>query len=226
MPVHENGPDPRDTKTYYTHLTLLRAATTPAILGTFRMFARISIHGAENMPRRGAVILAANHITNYDAIPLQAASRRPIFYMAKAEAHRNPVVDWVFRQFGSFPVERGAHDQWAIRHAVRVLRDKQVLGMFPEGSRNKGHGLKTAKTGVARLALEVDCPILPVAMDGTQNMFRRFPHRTPVTIRIGELIYPERGESVLELTERMMFAIAEMLPTEQRGVYRDRPVGF
>jgi 1-acyl-sn-glycerol-3-phosphate acyltransferase len=172
------------------------------------------------------VVLASNHLTNIDVFPIQFALKRTIFFMGKEELFRNPALDWALRQLGGFPVYRGANDAWAIRHAERVLEHGLVLGIFPEGTRNKGQGLRPAKTGAARLALKLDCPIVPMAVHGTQYLFRNFPKRIPVKISIGEPIYAEHGETVLNLTDRMMFALADMLPPEARGAYRYRPAGF
>lgn len=219
-------PDPRDAKTYYTYVTLWRRLAIPVAMGIFRLLVAVQVRGAENLPRRGPVILACNHITNFDVFPLQAASTRPIFFMGKAELYRQPLIDWWLRQLGSFPVERGAHDEWALHQAERVLYAGQVLGMFPEGKRNKGRGLHPAKTGVARLALGLDCPIVPAGLHGTQYLFQRVSGRAAVSIELGEPIYAERGETALSLTDRMMFALADLLPPEDRGAYRSRPLGF
>ncbi|MFH1906892.1 MAG: lysophospholipid acyltransferase family protein [Chloroflexota bacterium] len=80
--------------------------------------------------------------------------------MGKAELFKNPLIDQFFRNLGGFPVYRGERDEWAIRHAGKLLRHGQVLGMFPEGTRSHGRGLKVAKTGAVRLVLSVNCPIL------------------------------------------------------------------
>jgi 1-acyl-sn-glycerol-3-phosphate acyltransferase len=174
----------------------------------------------------GPVVLAANHLTFFDVFFMQFALPRPIFYMAKAELHRNPLMDAVLRQLGSFPVERGARDEWALHHAQRVLEHGQVLGIFPEGTRGKGQGLRPAKTGAARLAMAVGCPIVPMAVMGTQRMFHRFPRRTRVSITLDQPLFPHHAETALALTDRLMFALAEMLPPEGRGVYAQHPVGF
>ncbi len=220
------APDPRDAKTYYTYPTVWRRLAVPMVVSAFRLLVNVRVQGAENLPRRGPVILACNHITNFDVFPLQAASVRPIFFMGKAELYRQPMIDWWLRQLGSFPVERGAHDEWALRQAGRVLSAGQVLGMFPEGKRNKGKGLHPAKTGVARLALALDCPIVPAGLHGTQYLFQRFSRRANISITLGEPIYAERGDTALSLTDRMMFTLAELLPPEERGAYRYRPAGF
>lgn len=225
-PSSDSPADPRDRKTYYTSMTPLRRLVQPIVLGGFRAAARIIVEGAERLPASGPVILAANHLTNYDVFFLQAAIPRPIFYMGKEELFRPSLVDWALRQLGGFPVKRGAGDEWALRHAERVLRAGQVLGIFPDGTRSKGHGLRTAKTGAARLALATGSPILPAALHGPQYLFRRFPRRTLIYVTFGEPIYPDADDSALSLTDRFMFALAARLPEELRGAYRQRPQGF
>lgn len=219
-------PDPRDHKTYYIEMTSFRRVVQPVLLSGFRLMTRFTVSGAEQVPSSGPVILATNHLTNYDVFFLQAAISRPIFYMGKEELFRHPMMDWALRQLGGFPVYRGAGDEWALRHAEQVLRAGQVLGIFPEGTRSKGKGLKPAKTGAARLALAVDCPIVPVALHGPQYMFSRVSRRTLISVTFGEAVFPDPDDSALGLTDRFMFALARMLPVEQRGAYHDQPEGF
>jgi 1-acyl-sn-glycerol-3-phosphate acyltransferase len=219
-------PDRRDRKTYYFQVTPFRRVFIPILKAIYGAFALLKVEGAEQLPAQGGVILAANHLSNYDVFPLQFMISRPLFFMGKEELYRNPALDWMLRQLGSFPVYRGERDDWAMRHAQSVLEHGQVLGMFPEGSRNRGKGLRPAKSGVARLALACNAPVVPVALHGPQYMFRRFPRRTAVQVRIGEIIRPQPGETHLNLTDRVMFALAELLPPEARGAYRYRPPGF
>jgi 1-acyl-sn-glycerol-3-phosphate acyltransferase len=218
--------DPRDRKTYYYTMTPFRRVVTPTARAVFWFMANFQAQGAENLPRSGPVIVASNHLNNYDVFPLQFALSRPIFFMGKAELFHPDWLDAGLRRMGGFPVVRGEGDAWAMQHAERVLAHNQVLGMFPEGTRSRGRGLRTAKTGVARLAITTGAPVVPAAIHGVQYMFRHFPRRTRVRVSIGEPIYPERGETHLGLTERIMFAMADMLPPEARGVYRHHPPGF
>lgn len=212
-------PDYRENKIYYFHETLFRRVLTPALKNTFRLFTKLTADGVENLPAKGPVILAANHLTNYDVFPMQFVLPRPIFYMGKEELFRNPILDWSLRQLGGFPVYRGEKDTWAFQHAQRVLERGQVLGIFPEGSRSNGKGLQRGKTGAARLALAADCPLVPMVVDGPQYMFKRFPRRTRINILLGEPLYPQSDESTQALTDRLMFTLAAMLPPEARGVY-------
>ena len=176
----------------------------------------LEVHGMENIPLEGALIVASNHITNFDVIPMQLALPRVIFFMGKAELFKFPLIDIVFRNCGAFPVHRGEKDAWAMRHARRVLDHGQTLGMFPEGHRSKGTGLGAAKTGAARLAIEAGCPILPMAILGSDEFFNSFPRRTVTFL---PLLFPKPGEDPMELTDRLMFAIASALPEKLGGMY-------
>jgi 1-acyl-sn-glycerol-3-phosphate acyltransferase len=218
--------DQRDGKTYYFETTPFRRIFIPVLYAIYRTIARLEVEGEEKLPLNGRVILAANHLSNSDVFPLQFALSRPIFFMGKEELFRNRAMDWMIRQLGGFPVYRGEHDEWAMQHAQNVLEHGQVLGMFPEGSRNRGNGLRPAKTGIARLALATQAPIVPAALHGPQYMFRRFPGRTTVQVRFGDQIQPQPGETHLSLTDRVMFALADLLPPEARGAYKYRPAGF
>jgi 1-acyl-sn-glycerol-3-phosphate acyltransferase len=218
--------DPRDQETYAFELTLFRRVLVGTLRILLRFFMQRNVIGMEKLPSEGPVILASNHLTNFDVFTLQLVFMRPLFFMAKSELYKNPIVAAGLRQVGAFPVLRGQRDQWAIRHAEKVLEHNQVLAMFPEGTRSKGKGLRAGKTGVARLALKTGCPIIPIAISGTEKMFKTFPRRTPIEINIGEHISPQPNESTLGLTDRMMFAIADLLPPDLRGVYAKRPAGF
>jgi 1-acyl-sn-glycerol-3-phosphate acyltransferase len=144
---------------------------------------------------------------------------RVIFFMGKAELFKFPLIDIVFRNCGAFPVYRGEKDAWAMRHARQVLDHGQALGMFPEGHRSKGMGLGAAKIGAARLAIEAGCPILPMAITGSDQFFKSFPHRTRVTVTFLPLVLHGSNDDPTELTDRLMFAIASALPEKLRGVY-------
>src|SRR6266498_2429145 len=149
--------DPRDKKKFYFSDTPQRRALIAFARSLFSLVMKMEVLGLENFPREGPVILVANHVTNFDVFPMQFALRRPIFFMGKAELFKNPFVDVLLRNLSGFPVNRGEKDQWAMRHAAKVLNHGQVLGMFPEGKRSKGGGLSVAKTGTARLAIEANC---------------------------------------------------------------------
>ena len=218
--------DPRNQQKFVFYITVARRLTVTVAKILLPLLMKRKISGVENLPAKGPVVLASNHLTNFDVFPIQLCLSRPLFFMAKAELHKNKLMDAYLRQLGAFPVQRGARDEWALNHARRVLDQNQVLAIFPEGTRSKGRGLRPAKTGAARLALYANCPILPVTISGTEKLFKQFPKRAQVTVKIGEPLFPEEDETALALTDRLMFTLAGMLPPKLRGVYAERPQGF
>jgi 1-acyl-sn-glycerol-3-phosphate acyltransferase len=216
--------DPREKRTYYFEMTTTRRILTPLVQFLASLLASWHASGVENLPLGGPVVLASNHVTNYDVFFMQFVLPRPIFFMGKEELFQNPLLDAVLRRLGGFPVKRGAKDNWALEQAMRVLEHNQVMGIFPEGKRNRGLGLNFAKTGAARLAMAACCPLVPMAVYGTHRLFHGLP-RTPVTLALGKPIYPDRFESPLALTDHLMFTLAELLPPEQRGVYSHPVIG-
>jgi len=218
--------DPRTKKKYYLADTAQRRALIMFARALFKPFMKYEVRGLENFPREGSVILAANHVTNLDVFPIQFAIPRVIFFMAKAELFKNPFTDVLIRNLSAFPVNRGEKDAWSTRHALKVLKQGEVLGMFPEGKRSQGRGLSVAKTGTARTAIEAHCPIVPVTVTGSDKFFKQFPHRARVQITLLPLLQPRTDETPLALTDRLMFTLAQALPVEMRGVYAEVPQGF
>jgi 1-acyl-sn-glycerol-3-phosphate acyltransferase len=218
--------DPRNRKGFAFHATRFRKLLVAVLRQVFRMIMKMEISGLEHLPPDGPVIIACNHVTNFDVFPMQLSLPRPIFFMAKAELFKFFVMDVALRNLGAFPVFRGEKDAWAMRHARKVLEHEQVLGMFPEGTRNKGKGLGLAKTGTARMSIENKCPIVPMLVIGTDEFFKRFPRRATVTVRLLPPLLPKPGETPLALTDRLMFGMAAALPEELRGVYAEIPKGF
>ncbi len=102
--------------------------------------------------------------------------------MAKAELFKVPVISFLITQFGAFPVKRGAGDRSAIRTTLKILEEGHVLGIFPEGKRQRSGKLAEGHTGVAMFALKSDAVVIPVAILGPYRLFR------PVTIIYGEPI--------------------------------------
>jgi len=213
--------DPRDRKPFVFHETPFRRFVRWGADLLFRLIMKLEVRGLEHVPPDGALILASNHVTNWDVVPLQLSLPRVIFFMGKAELFKFSLVDVAFRNCGAFPVNRGEKDAWAMRHALQVLEHEQTLGMFPEGHRSKGRGLGSAKTGTARLAIEANCPILPMAITGSDRFFKSFPHRTHITVTFLPLLYPKPDETAQELTDRLMLVIVSALPGEMQGVYSE-----
>ncbi len=211
--------DPRDLETFYLHATPLRRLVLGLARVLFGLVMQLGVSGLSNLPEQGGFILASNHVNNWDVFAMQLATPRTIFYMGKAELFSFAPLGWLLRNFGAFPVYRKERDAWALKHARRVLDAGQVLGMFPEGHRSHGNGLLPAKTGSARLAIELRCPIVPMAISGTENLLHTLPRRTQVTVSFLPPLHPRSDDTPEGLTERMMVALASALPEPLRGVY-------
>lgn len=174
------SPSPR---LYHTTRTLL----TPWLQRYFHM----EWYGVEHVPRDGAVVLACNHLSNLDPVLLAIPCPRQISYLAKIELFRVPVLGSLIRGYGAIPLQRSASDPEAIRLAERVLEQRQVLALFPEGTRSRDGTLKPFRFGAARLALKYNVPLIPVAIIGTDKAMpagAKFPRRVPIHIAFARQI--------------------------------------
>jgi len=125
----------------------------------------MEVRGAENVPASGPLVVAANHVSYVDPVALGAACPRPIFYMAKLELFRIPLLGPLIRALGAYPVERGKGDIAAIRSSLRQLEEGHAIGIFPEGTRNL-RGDARVQTGVALLASLGNAPVVPAFVRG------------------------------------------------------------
>ncbi|MDI3327046.1 MAG: lysophospholipid acyltransferase family protein [Alicyclobacillaceae bacterium] len=152
------------------------------------MLFRVSVSGAEQIPPRGPVIVAANHPSWLDPFLLGAFLPRKPYFITKAEVFRYRIFNPLIRYVGGFPVQRGVPDVRAVRHSLRLLEDGQVLAIFIEGSRTFKAGLEP-KRGVGMLAVKSGAPIVPVAIQGSdRGVF------ASITIRIGRPIRPSTDD--------------------------------
>ena len=197
-------------------------------IGAFRpLFASLHVEGVEHVPRQGGVVLACNHPGGTDSFILGFASPRQVYYMAKRELFNvHPIVTHYLHGIGAFPINRGARDTAAIEHSVDLLQKGYVLGMFPEGTRNRGKPLRRGKSGAVRIALEADVPVVPVTVLGIPHLHENWRNpfkRTHLSIRFGESLRFPKGDmdNVQEYTIEVMLAIARLLPPELRGPYGD-----
>ncbi len=173
----------------------------------------LKVEGRENIPDKGAIIVAPNHKSYWDPPVIgTAVNNRVIHYMAKEELFKNPIFGWVIRQFGTFPVKRGTVDRAAVRQAVRELKTGNPLGIFPEGTRIKREGLGRFHSGMASLALMTGTPVVPVAVIGTMELPKK---NGPLAVLIGKPIEVKKerptDEKVAELNDIVKGEIQKMM---------------
>ena len=192
---------------------LLGIVSWPVIRLLFRLRAR----GVENLPPAGGFVLAVNHLSSLDpwAVGMALWPKRRLRWMGKAELFK-PVLGSVLKAGGAFPVRRGAGDVDAIQTAIRLVRDGDVLVMFPEGTRRQKGLFKKFKpqrhTGAARIALAAGAPLVPAAVKGTERLSRLAPLRVAygTPIDLGDLQTRQRKEAAEIATERLMDEIERL----------------
>lgn len=156
-----------------------------------RLLYRPVVVGLENVPAEGAAILAPNHQSFLDDFLLPLVIRkRKIRMMAKADYFEKRRSAWFFKAAGCIPVHRegGSASVRALRAGIQALEEGELVGIFPEGTRSPDGRLYRGKTGIARMALEAQVPVIPVAIVGTYELWpydRKLPRPGKVEIRFG-----------------------------------------
>ncbi|MGM0499153.1 MAG: lysophospholipid acyltransferase family protein [Bacillota bacterium] len=150
-----------------------------SLLAIFKIFFRIKVKGKENLPAEGGVILMSNHISAFDPPLLAAIFSRPVRFMAKKELFENPFIRFVLFLADAFPVDRSKNDITAVKKALYVLKDQEVLGLFPEGTRRAEGKLGNPKSGSVMLAIKSGAPIVPIGIKNIKKEGR-------ITINIGK----------------------------------------
>ena len=137
----------------------------------FTVFFRFKIIGAEHIPASGGAVIAANHLSLWDPPVIGAACTRPINFMAKEELFAISILKWIITRLKAFPVRRGTADRTAIKHAISLLKNGEILGVFPEGTRSTTGELGKPEPGIAMIVLKAGVPIVPAAIIGTNKVF-------------------------------------------------------
>jgi 1-acyl-sn-glycerol-3-phosphate acyltransferase len=173
---------------------------------------------APNIPETGPVILAPNHFSNMDHFFAGVYTRRRIRFMAKSQLFgKNPVLDYIYKYGGVFPVRRGHHDVETFITANAILGRGGCVLMYAEGGRSRTGQLGEAKPGVGRLALDSGAPVIPVAIHGSKGVraWKRlsFPK---VTVQYGE---PIRFDAVPDSTREQQLAASNQVFDQVKGMY-------
>jgi 1-acyl-sn-glycerol-3-phosphate acyltransferase len=204
-----------------------------------KLIFRPLVEGREYVPDEGPAIIASNHLSFSDSIFMPLMVKRRITFVAKQEYFTGKgIKGWLIRMFfvgtGTIPVDRsgGRAAQAAIETGLRVLREGNLFGIYPEGTRSPDGRLYRGKTGVARLALESGAPVVPVAMlnsDDIQPTGKIIPRVRRVRIRFGPPMDFSRyagmsGDRFIEraVTDEIMYELMEMSGREYADVYAQK----
>lgn len=160
----------------------------------FRLFVRLEVKGAENVPVEGAFVFASNHQSNLDPFLLGIATRRKLAYLAKAELFRIRPVAYLLRKLNAFPIRRGGNDRDAIHCSLHCLENGLGLLFFPEGSRSHGSGdTAKAKPGMAMVATRAGALVIPTRIIGSDLVLppgKAFPRPGRVVVFFGPPLAP------------------------------------
>ncbi len=201
---------------------------------------RPQIVGLENVPSSGPVILASNHRSFADSLVIPIVVPRKVVFLAKSDYFDGPGIKgavskaW-FTSIDMLPVDRDDTKAalQSLDTALEVLRRGEAFGIYPEGTRSRDGRLYRGRTGVAQLALTAGCPVVPVGLQGTQDLQpvgTKLPRLAKVRIAFGQPITVgdrfdgvAKGKARRVLTDEIMTAIQGLSGQEPAGVYNERP---
>ncbi len=214
----------------YLHPSLLYHPVRALLSGVVHLVlfgGRLSVEGRHNVPRGGGLLVISNHIAGADPPLLAVRFPRPVHFMAKAEWFKSPLLRLLGRTMLCFPVVRHTADRGALRFTLELLAAGEAVCLYPEGTRSRDLQLHPPEAGAGFLARRAGVPILSVATWGGEKVLptgARFPRLggTRVHLVFGEPFQlPDANMDNQEAAEFMMSRVAEMLPPEYRGYFRD-----
>ncbi|MEN8241881.1 MAG: lysophospholipid acyltransferase family protein, partial [Chloroflexota bacterium] len=202
-------------------------------VGAFRLLTDFEIIGGENFPTTGPLIVVGNHFSFVDPAALVRVAPSSIDFLGGAiNPHAPKILTWIPRIWGFLPVYRGTGSKFGLQEAEKVINRGGILGIFPEAG-NWANVLRPPRPGAAYLAAMTGAQILPVGMDGMEEVFPSLAkfRRAKVTVNIGKPFGPfnvtgkgrERREQINAIGDEMMSQIAALIPAEKRGHYSDDP---
>lgn len=182
----------------------------------FLLLYRPEFEGRNNIPKSGSVILAGNHTNNLDAAIMLAGPKRVVHMFAKKELFKSKISNAFFRSMGCIPVDRKIHDENAKSEAIEVLKNNEVIGIFPEGTVNRTNDIILPfKYGAVSFAKKTGAYIIPFTITGKYKLFRR-----SIKITYGK---PYKVTDDLEIeNKKLMNIITKMLIKERSNVKRKR----
>ena len=198
---------------------MLYRALKPVAVALMRLLFRLEVHGREQVPAAGPLLLVSNHVSLLDPPIVGGASPRDLHFMAKEELFGIPLLGWLIRRLNARPVKRDGSDGRALKTALRLLREGRALLVFPEGTRGVEGRLGEGKPGVGMLAVMSGATVVPVHVSGSGRALpagRVVPRPAKVRVRFGPPLHfkaagaEERKERYREATREMMRAIAQL----------------
>ena len=195
------------------------------VVGSFiilKLFFGFKVLGAQNIPSKGAFILASNHSSYLDPLILggtcYCCRGRKLNYLAKGELFHGKIFGWYLRNLRAFPVRRQVGDIRAIRESIRKIRSGEPLVIFPEGGRSTGGDLREGSPGIALLATKTNIPVIPAYIKGSDSALgvgSKSIKFNKISLNFGKplILYKEGPQTYSDITNRIMAAIKELSTT-------------
>ena len=176
---------------------------------TLKPIYRFDIKGLEHFPKTGGVLVCSNHIDALDPPVVGITAPRPVHFMAKEELFNMPILKPLLPKLNAFPVKRGLSDREALRRALALLKNGDVMGLFPEGTRSKDGKLGKGFSGAGFFALKGDADVVPCAIIGPYKPFKRLKvvYGKPIIMQP----YRDRKATADEVTLVIMSEIQKLL---------------
>ena len=158
------------------------------MLWGFRVVFGLKVEGADRVPSAGRVLLAPNHRSYLDPPLTGVGAPRELYFLAKIELFKNPILGALFRAWNGFPVRRAGVDKEAIQNIGSLLEQEQAVVIFPEGGRCRTGGFLPAQKGIAMVALKYQADVIPMYIRGSFPWHKSLIHRGLLKVTFGDPI--------------------------------------
>ena len=204
---------------------MLYAILRTIALALMRLYFRLERRGGQHVPLTGPLLMVSNHVSLLDPPVVGAAAPRPLYFLAKEELFRVPLLGRLIYAVNSRPVRRDGSDVRALKTALRLLGEGKAILIFPEGTRGRGGRLGEGKPGAGMLAVMSGAAVVPVHVSGTERALprgRALPRPAKVRVAFGPPLHFKPGtgdtrkESYREASAEMMRAIAQLGDHQKR----------
>jgi 1-acyl-sn-glycerol-3-phosphate acyltransferase len=189
----------------------------------------VELIGFENIPKEGAYLVTPNHVSLYDPPFVIAFWPKDLEAAGAADILDRPGQNILMRLYGGIPVHRGEVDRTLLQAMITRLNAGYPVLIAPEGTRSHVPGMQQAHNGAAYIAAKTNVPVIPVAVIGSEDVFKalRKWRRATIQMVVGDPFTlppidtraPNRRETLRANTDIIMDKIADLLPAEYRGIY-------
>jgi 1-acyl-sn-glycerol-3-phosphate acyltransferase len=184
------------------------------VQGIFCTLYRVEAYDLDKVPRSGKIILCSNHISYLDPVIIGAYIPRLTYFMAKKELFKVSFLSNLVTYFNAFPVRRNTTDRFAFETSLKILKNDNLLGLFPEGTRSVDGIIREGKKGMGLISFLSRSNILPIAISGS-NMIIQKPHKRlffpKIKMIVGDVIDTEKIIAENDKKEAISIIVSETM---------------